>query len=211
MERVASTALAKVLNGQLRDVVRRLRAGQSIEEITASLGGTDQLRQTLQRLLFNAVDLGVRAAESQLTIGIDWTLANSAARDWAASYAYDLVHDINATSQRVLQKYVSERIQTGEPLSTLVNDLEPYFGKRRAELIASTETTRAYAVANMETFRQNGVEFVRWNTANDELVCPVCRPLNGVVVQIGAAFQNGIQHPPAHPRCRCWVTPSQGD
>lgn len=190
--------------------MRRLRAGQSIDEIIAVLKETPQLRASLQRLMMNAVDLGVDAAETQMGIGIDWTLANTAARDWAAEYSYRLVSDINDTSRRILQKYIARQIETGQPLAELEKQLEPYFGKRRARLIASTETTRAYAMANMETYRQNGVEFVRWNTAFDELVCRICKPLNGIVVRLGYGFPGGFPHPPSHPACRCWVTPSQG-
>lgn len=48
-----------------------------------------------------------------------------------------------------------------------------------------------------------------WVTAKDEAVCPVCRPLDGVVTDLGATFEGeiSIYVPGAHPNCRCIITP----
>lgn len=42
------------------------------------------------------------------------------------------------------------------------------------------------------------VDFVRWVTAQDESVCPTCRPLNGVIMPLLSATT-----PPIHWGCRC--------
>ena len=210
LERAAIRDLGRVLDGQLQQVLRDLRIGKTVDEVLAGLAVRPELRAAIEGMLLRAIDLGVIGAEATLGVGIDWTLANIAARDWASQYSYQLVTGINDTTRRVLQKAVARRIETGMPLKELVKELSPYFGKRRASLLASTETTRAYATANLEAFRQNGTEYVRWNTANDELVCPRCAPLNGVIITLGNGFPGGFLHPPAHPRCRCWITPSQG-
>lgn len=178
-----------------------------MDEVLAGLATRPELRAKLERMLLNATDLGVLGAEAALGVSIDWTLANLAARDWASSYSYELVRGINETSRRVLQRAVARWTESGEPLSALQKDLAPYFGRRRAAMISSTETTRAYASANVETFTQNGVQRHRWNSARDELVCPRCGPLNGAIVPIGSAFVDNIDRPPLHPRCRCWLSP----
>lgn len=46
-------------------------------------------------------------------------------------------------------------------------------------------------------------ERIIWNTANDELTCPVCAPLNGKIIEAGKPFAPGIYNEPAHPNCRC--------
>ena len=46
----------------------------------------------------------------------------------------------------------------------------------------------------------------RWVTSNDELVCPICRPLDGVVVGLSDQFDTGqgkVWAPDAHVNCRC--------
>ena len=95
----------------------------------------------------------------------------------------------------------------------------------RAELIASTEATKAYAEGNLLAWRSvPGVTGKEWRAANDEKVCPVCGYLGGqqlvekqvkpteiedlkpVSVALNAdfvlPFGGGTIHaPPAHPRC----------
>lgn len=83
----------------------------------------------------------------------------------------------------------------------------------RAERIARTEMATAFNQGHLATV-QAGVdsglivdEIQReWLTAEDERVCPVCNPLNGVVVAFDEPFPNGAEMaPPLHPGCRCTV------
>lgn len=48
-----------------------------------------------------------------------------------------------------------------------------------------------------------------WVTAQDEAVCPTCRPLDGVTTGLGEVFEGeiNIYVPGAHPNCRCIVVP----
>jgi SPP1 gp7 family putative phage head morphogenesis protein len=151
----------------------------------------------------------VAAAQvSALGIGVDWTLVNTAVTDWARTYTFDLVKDLTATSRKALGKQIAAWIESGEPLPDLIGRLERIYGPERAELIATTEVTRAYAEGNKIAWAESGVvEGFQWQTANDELVCPICGPLNGQVVKAGGSFPGGLEGPPAHPRCRCWISP----
>ena len=48
----------------------------------------------------------------------------------------------------------------------------------------------------------------RWVTAEDEKVCPVCAPLDGVVIPLHRRFSSGGRNfysPGVHPNCRCWL------
>ena len=89
------------------------------------------------------------------------------------------------------------------------------FGEQRAQMIAVTETTRAFA----EGERQAGLELKEkypdvpvvktWMTNEDERVCPICGGLDGQEVAIDEAFEfEGVEYPepPAHPNCRCWMS-----
>ena len=60
----------------------------------------------------------------------------------------------------------------------------------------------------MEAWRESDViNKRRWNTGVDELVCPICGPLHNVIVGLDETFPGGFRVPPAHPNCRCWITP----
>jgi SPP1 gp7 family putative phage head morphogenesis protein len=144
-------------------------------------------------------------------IDISWELANAGAEEWARIYGFDLVGGITRTTRDRLQKEIAQWVANDETINQLARRLaDPNgpFSPKRARMIAVTETTRAFAEGNREAWRESGViEQRRWNTSVDELVCPICGPLHNVVVGIDEDFPGGHRNPPAHPRCRCWITP----
>ncbi len=74
-------------------------------------------------------------------------------------------------------------------------------GINRARMIARTETIRAHAEGTLDGLEKLGVDkvgvMVEWSTAGDDRVCPLCMPLEGVVLKIKEA--RGII--PRHPNC----------
>lgn len=144
------------------------------------------------------------------TAGIDWQLANNAAAEWAVQYGQELAGELLKTTTPRIQAEIARWIENSEPIGKLFERIRGgyLYSESRAEAIAVTEVTRAFARGNQEAWRAAGIiEGNRWNTNADELVCPICQPLNGRAVRIGESFDLGITSPPAHVRCRCWLTP----
>lgn len=153
----------------------------------------------------------LEAAERMLAevpVGVDWALVNEAAMTWADEYTYNLVTGINSTSQRVLQRSVSQYFQEAMTQGELRKRLSGTFGPVRAEMIARTEVTRAAVEGERATVKeaddilsQHGVAPMVpfWQTRNDEIVCPICGPKHNKEIK-------DDEYPPAHPRCRCWIT-----
>lgn len=235
IERAATRSIGDALSAQQQEIQRAVRrldpedfaawAASDLEQTFEQARREFELYDTLRRALLQSVDLGVSVAIAQLEsvgFGFDWTLANDAARRWADQYVGELITEINATTLERTRRAVAAWIENGEPLEMLIEDLTPIFGRQRAELIASTEVTRAYARANRESYLAAGFTRWEWRTAADERVCPVCGPLNGQTVRIDEAFdpflpdeavalvRRSFSSPPAHPRCRCWVVPVIG-
>ena len=77
--------------------------------------------------------------------------------------------------------------------------------KARAELIARSEIANAYVRAQADSARAQGFEFVRWIATRDELACLVCASRHGKVYPLGEVVA------PAHPRCRCVLSPVEAD
>jgi hypothetical protein len=93
-------------------------------------------------------------------------------------------------------------------IGDLAGALETTFGPMRAQMIAVTETTRAYTQANVVTqsmLREMGVNTVRvWQTSQDDKTCKdICVPLDGLEESEWGDYADG---PPAHVNCRCWTT-----
>lgn len=91
--------------------------------------------------------------------------------------------------------------------TNIVRDVEN-IGIKRARVIARTEIIRAHAEGQLDSMERLGVErlavMVEWNTAQDDRVCKLCAPLDGIVVTIDEA--KGLI--PRHPQCRCAFVPA---
>lgn len=183
------------------DLITRFRL-----EFAANQELTDAVTATVQ----DAADLGVTTATQQFDTvgyGIDRTTADEKTHEWVNGYSVALVAGIvEVTRRRVLQEL--ERWQSnGDNAQALLHNIRPLFGRDRADLIAATEITRAYAEGQRVAYRESGiVTRMEWRTSADERVCPVCAPLDGKRSELDGTFAGGY-FPPAHPRCRCWIVP----
>lgn len=195
------------------------------------------IRDALMAMLTDAILLGAAhgwddveqamGIRTNAVLGITWDLIHAAALQWVLTgngpaglpewgTGYGGVNSLTAqivrTSETQLRSLIAEWIENWEALPSLINRMEAVtFSRRRAELIAVTEVTRAYALGNILSWQESGViRRHRWETARDEIVCPYCRPLQGAIAPVGQSFRlpDGRLYgpPPAHPACRCWLT-----
>lgn len=82
---------------------------------------------------------------------------------------------------------------------------ETLFPDSRAEAVGVTEVTNAISLGEQyaeELLAEAGGDLESfWETANDDLVCPICAPLHNKPLSVyGRFFPSG---PPAHVTCRC--------
>jgi hypothetical protein len=133
----------------------------------------------------------------------------TAAGAWARLHATDIEKELDKTTQKVLREAAQAYLDTpGMTRGELEAKLKPAFGEARAESIATTEITRANAAAVNELKdhyeERYALQYERiWQTNADEMVCDICRPLNGKPEsEWGDKYPDGA---PAHPRCRCAI------
>lgn len=217
LEAELARALAKLGGEHLAELVKLLGDPPDVDRVPASFWRTygDDLREKLAPFLEKVYRDGIAAGRENLprVAGVNWSLANQTAADWAESYTFDLVTGITDTTRELIAGSVQEAIEGGLSRAELADLLAPTFGPVRAEMIAVTEVTRAVAegeAAAVDALGEAGFEMVgEWQTANDELVCPICEPLNGQQAVDGVFThpETGDTYdlPPAHPRCRCTV------
>lgn len=174
----------------------------------------EDILDLIMELQLAARNGGVFAA-SQIPLQFETAAINTEALAWARKYGYDLVRNINQTTVDTLRTAISNFIQTpgmtiGDVMSMLPFDAD------RALRVSVTEVTRAYAEGNRiagEELQDQfpGVDVIEiWFTNNDDLVCDICGPLDGMSVALDEPFDavNDIMRPPAHPNCRCWTETS---
>jgi hypothetical protein len=188
-----------------------------IKGIPASVFEDEILRARLTEL-FTALSVdGVSLFAESIPFDIDWALANTRAAAFARTYTTEWLRGLDDVTVGAIREGVAAFVeQPGTTLGDLMRRLP--FDEARAQRIAVTEVTRVYAgaaqVAGNELKREfPGVRVVKqWFTNNDDLVCPICAPLNGMIVSIDGGFTTesgedalGIPYPPAHVNCRCWI------
>ena len=129
--------------------------------------------------------------------------------DWLNDYVPALNAELNATSTNIIKKVIDQyRVTPGMTIDDVRKAIGPAVDRGRASAIAITEITRASSHATIEYqtyLASKGVLMERvWNTDQDELVCPICSPLQrkGEDEWI-MEYPSG---PPAHVRCRCDTT-----
>ena len=187
---------------------RQAQAARAIEqgEQFDYEGLAEELRAAvLPELSALVVDNALRLSV-EVGIGFDPAIINTEALRWAREYSYDLVRGLTDTTRRQLQEAVTSFVQTpGMTIGDIESLIEPAFGSVRAEMIAVTETTRAYSMATneMQGLLQREMPELAvtriWNTQNDALVCPECGPLEGAPEsQWSGQYPSG---PPAHVNC----------
>ena len=147
-----------------------------------------------------------------------WNAVNDAVIGWVNDYytSADLevvgsIPNLNVTGRtdfaRAFLDWQRGELETAgyaDGLPQLIRAIEPTFGAVRAERIAVTESTRIYYETTYQAANANPyVVALRWYSASDELVCPICGPNHTVVVPKNQrVWPNGATIP-AHPNCRC--------
>ena len=222
-------ALLDYWQGQQNRIMERIepkvpkdrKALSELPDVLNAVWWDAEIRSLLQVLL-PFIERGAEAGVAlhagllePLGVAVDWTLPYTEAADWARKYGGKLVRGVTRTTRDRVGVNVANWIESGDSLPALTRKLmdDHAFSRGRARLIAQTETTAAYSRGELTAAReieQMGFDYEKeWQTAYDDLVCPICRPLQGEKVQgVMSNFDTdagSIKGPPAHPGCRCWV------
>lgn len=83
--------------------------------------------------------------------------------------------------------------------STLQNSVE--LTKSRAQTVARTEMAAAMVEGTKLRYEAEGIQQVQWQAVGSSRTCGYCAPRHGKVYKLGDVVA------PAHPNCRCTITP----
>lgn len=121
--------------------------------------------------------------------------------------------DIKGVTDKMVQQMtdeLTEGLMRGDSATKLARELTrriPDMTINQAHRIARTEVVRAHAEGVLDALEGMGVTkitvAVEWDTADDAKVCPLCKPLDGLVLPLAKA--RGMF--PRHPNCRCSPIP----
>lgn len=141
---------------------------------------------------------GVSLLPAKATPFIDFDSLYAHVLEYVRTYRFEWIRGLTDFTRRQVVDIISNWIRSGSPLSALEQALIPIFGEARARRIAVTEVTRLFARGNQMAWEATGfVNAVKWMTAEDEKVCPICNELDGTLIGIGDIDAL----PPAHVNC----------
>ena len=143
-----------------------------------------------QQTAFNAPDLG----GVKVAINTPWS---------GQSYSEILWGDRDRLAES-LQQTIMEGYLTGKSWSKTAGEIQSAFGVsyRQAERLVRTETAYISNQADLEAYKDAGIEWYVYIAALDDLTCEVCGPLDGEVFEVALA-RPGENYPVMHPNCRC--------
>lgn len=121
------------------------------------------------------------------------------------------VRSVAETTREDVRRLIGQQAENGwsmPELAARILEMGEINSKSRAVMIARSESARAYSQGSIASFKASGVvSAIEWLTADDDVTCPECAGLNGKRTDLDGEFADGIGFPPAHPMCRCVISP----
>lgn len=215
--------IKKLENASARFHVSRLETIQlQIQQQMELLYG-GQL-DSLDGLLKNVVSNGYThtAFEIQKGLGLGWDitalnqrkLETLLSRPWTADGKTfrDRCWEHKANFVSGVQSTLTQGLLRGDSLQKLTDQIKDKFrvSQYKAGRLAHTETTYFNAIANLDVYRELGVEQIEILETLDKYTCELCGPLDGTVIPI-SQYEPGVTVPPFHPNCRGTTCPHYSD
>ena len=215
--------IKKLENASARFHVSRLETIQlQIQQQMEILYG-GQL-DSLDGLLKNVISNGYThtAFEIQKGLGLGWDitalnqrkLETLLSRPWTADGKTfrDRCWENKANLVSGVQSTLTQGLLRGDSLQKLTDRIKNQFGVSRykAGRLAHTETTYFNGVANLEVYRDLGIEEIEILETLDRHTCEICGALDGKVIPL-SQYEPGVTVPPFHPNCRGTTCPHYAD
>ncbi len=216
VQELTAAKLGAVLITWLAEQKERLRlqveSGATTVDESFWIEEQQKIVDSMRPILKDAYLVGFTAALREIYFGEKALIsiefgaqADEFAAEWVLANADALASQLTQTTRKAVAKVLAEFFRTpGMTWGDMADLLENTYGIERADAIAVTETTRAFAEASLEAGRAanaQGANLVPiWRTLRDDRVCKICGPRHNK--RRGDGWVVG---PPAHVWCRCSI------
>jgi hypothetical protein len=176
---------------------------------------TQPLQQAVKEIEAEALVKGAAQLRSQLDVKGTFSLTNPRAVAWMRKNggSVDYIRGIQDTTKESLKGLISQGLDNGWSYNQTAKEIRKLFDgpitTKRAQLIAVTESARAYEAGNRafaDTLTDDGITMEKmWVTSHDDRVSDGCETneLDGWI-PIDQPHTSGDQEPPRFPGCRCY-------
>lgn len=220
---LSSEWLKKLENASARFRVSRLETIQlQIQQQMELLygGQLDSLDRLLRKVISNGYTHTAFEIQKGLGLGWDITALNQQkletllSKPWTADGKTfrDRCWENKANLVSGVQSTLTQGILRGDSLQKITDNIKKQFGisRYKACRLAYTETTYFNGAANLEVYRDLGVEQIEILETLDQHTCEVCGALDGKVIPL-SQYEPGVTVPPFHPNCRGTTCPHYED
>ncbi len=184
------------------------------------------MKSTLIEILNKAFEKGGKLqfsdlVDKQTNLGIGFNVNNPRATQWIQNRAAEMVTNINDTTKKRIRQILSDAAEKGwdykQTAKMIKSEFDGFAGKlgqkhirNRAELVALTETSEAFAQSAREAAKQVqevGVPMEKyWSNTGDGRVSDKCRTnTRAGWIDMDSLFPSGHMTEPRFPGCRCKV------
>jgi SPP1 gp7 family putative phage head morphogenesis protein len=167
----------------------------------------DEWASVMERFYPLLVEKAFGDAGIALGMSLAFTLDNPLIQEILGELAQQ-VRGVADTTIDEIQALVGRQAAEGwsvDQLAAEIGKLAEIRSTERARVIAVTETASAYSRGSIAAYQQSGVvDRLTWLTTDP---CEICQENNEKIVPMGEAFPSGHTFPPAHPNCRCAISP----
>jgi len=240
-EKLVSQAVCKFNAQQKTSVLEKLQnkwptkgfVGKKKSDATdladSLLGGTDW-PQILAQLADPSLSSLYEKEGNEAAALIGTTFAMTEEVRAALKRAITLMTDsYTQTTLMLLEDTLAQGLKDGiglEEMAANISNIYEFSDAVRSEQVARTEVFRIANESTRTAFKQSGVvESLKWYTAADERVCPLCAPMHGKIVSINDPFfkkgdtvqgddgstmevtYDDVQGGALHVMCRCYIRP----
>ena len=223
-------AMRRIFAAQRDDVLKNLNASMPRARITAEelFDPADPRWAKMFKInvdpIREAMFLEI-LGETLVGLGIEEFIFTDAMKASLERFGAELIKHTGRTTKRRIQGQLIEATEEGEGIGSVAKRIKGVFAERRknhAVTIARTEVGKAQSDAQIEGFKQGGVEKKKWITSLDDRVRETHLPLEQEVVGINEPFRldpgelaeaprigwEGVELSAANTvNCRCDVSP----
>ncbi len=165
----------------------------------------DQEDQTLTAVLevnlASFFEIGAKATELQLQTDLNIGPTHTEEAKFLRKYSVELAGEINQTTKKRVTQQIRTSIEVGETRQQLTARIDKVLNNpKRAEMIAQTESIRAYAEGRLAVGKRLKIPYKQLQSFQVDRG-EICGRVSGEVVPLEQPFSNGLHSPPFHPRC----------
>ena len=192
-----------------------------VEAVVGALDDGAEISAIMREFYPLLLERAWERAGQQVELGTPFDLRNPRVQETIAGLS-QRVRRVAATTQdevrRVMALVAADGISYDQAARLLRGETEtlpdgttvrPFDAPYRAFMVAVTEAAYAYSRGQVLAWQESG-EVNRMQWVAETNACPICNALNGQIVALGVAFENGIEVP-SHPNCRCTLSPVLSD